>query len=117
MDDTLIVLRREFEAAEGSFLARLRSDLVWDRVAFSRLERAMRVACGQYEGHDGLPRWVAEGFYEVSHVVAEWTAHPNFPRPHPAHYYQDCLERIRELADWFFRGWHAYQELHVASPE
>ncbi|MFG3711819.1 hypothetical protein [Micromonospora sp. NPDC047730] len=98
---------------DGSFLLRLRCELVWDRAAFSRLEQAMRVACEQREGHDDLPRWMAEGFYEVSHFVAEWTAHSHFPRPEPAQHYQDCLERLRDLADWFFRGWHAYQEPHL----
>lgn len=112
MDDALTVLRREFGAAEGSFLLRLRGDLVWDRAAFSRLERAMRTACRRYEGRDDLPRWMAEGFYEISHVVTEWTGHPDFPRP-AERYHQDCLARLRDLADWFFRGWHAYQEPHV----
>ena len=61
------------------------------------------------------PAWTmsAEGFYYVSHFVAEWTSHPNFPRPEPASYCQECLERLRDLADWFFHGWHAYQEPHV----
>ncbi|MEV6370423.1 hypothetical protein AB0L86_26420 [Micromonospora musae] len=113
MGDALTVLRREFESVEGSFLLRLRGELVWDRAAFSRLEQAMRVECEQREGHDDLPRWMAEGFYEFSHFVAEWTGHPSFPRPEPAQYYQDCLERLRDLADWFFRGWHAYQEPHL----
>ncbi|GGM24115.1 hypothetical protein GCM10011608_06210 [Micromonospora sonchi] len=76
----MTVLRREFESVDGSFLLRLRGGLVWDRAAFSRLEQAMRLACEQRGGHDDLPRWMAEGFYEVSHFVAEWTAHPNFPR-------------------------------------
>jgi hypothetical protein len=107
------MLQREFEAADGSFLLCLRSDLVWDRAAFTRLEQAMRAACELYAGHDDLPRWIAEGFYEVSHFAQEWTGHPNFPRPEPAQYYQDGLERLRELADWFFRGWHAYQHPHV----
>ncbi|GAA0486255.1 hypothetical protein GCM10010167_50180 [Paractinoplanes deccanensis] len=111
--DAATVLRREFEAVDGSFLLQLRTDLVWDRVAFTRLERAMRAACERHEGQDGLPRWMAEGFYEVSHFVAEWTAHPHFPRPEPAEYYENCLERLRDLADWFFRGFHAYQEPHV----
>ncbi|MFD0523100.1 hypothetical protein [Paractinoplanes durhamensis] len=80
MDDALTVLRREFEASEGSFLLGLRgSGLVWERAAFSRLERAMRVVCKQYEDCDDVPRWMAEGFYYVAHFVAEWTSHPNFP--------------------------------------
>ncbi|MEU4561107.1 hypothetical protein AB0F72_22220 [Actinoplanes sp. NPDC023936] len=114
MDDALTVLRREFEATEGSFLLCLRgADLVWDRAAFSQLEQTMRTVCKQYEGRDDLPRWMAEGFYYVSHFVTEWTSHPNFPRPEPVQYYHDCLERLRDLADWFFHGWHAYQEPHV----
>ncbi|GAA2600504.1 hypothetical protein GCM10010435_94850 [Winogradskya consettensis] len=114
VDDALTLLRREFEGTEGSFLLCLRGEgLVWDRAAFSRLGQAMRSACEQYEDRDDLPRWMAEGFYETSHCVAEWTSHPNFPRPEPVQYYQDCLERLRDLADWFFRGWHAYQEPHT----
>ncbi|MFD7022921.1 hypothetical protein [Promicromonospora sukumoe] len=113
MDDVSAVLPDEFEAVEGSFLLRLRVDLVWDRAAFSRLEQAMRLVCEQYEGREDLPRRMADGFYEVSHIVAEWTSHPSFPRPEPTQYYQDCLERLRDLADWFFRGEHAYQEPHV----
>lgn len=42
MDETTKVLRREFDAEEGSFLLRLRGDLEWDRAAFTSLERAMR---------------------------------------------------------------------------
>ncbi|MBB2948976.1 hypothetical protein FB565_008762 [Actinoplanes lutulentus] len=113
MDDALTVLRQEFDATEGSFLLRVRCDLVWDRAAFSRLERAMRVSCEQYESRDDLPRWLVEGFWDVSQSVADWTAHPNFPRPHPAQYYEDCLARLQDLADWFFRGWHPYQQPHV----
>ncbi|WP_327576965.1 MULTISPECIES: hypothetical protein [unclassified Streptomyces] len=41
MDEITGVLRREFGAAEGSFLLRLRGDLEWDRAAFTCLERAM----------------------------------------------------------------------------
>jgi hypothetical protein len=41
MDDYLIVLRREFEAEEGSFLIGLCCRAEWGRAAFSRLVRAM----------------------------------------------------------------------------
>ncbi len=114
VDEPLIALRHEFEAADGTFLLHLRSGApAWDRAAFSRLERAMRLACELYEGRADLPRWAAEGFYDISHFVAEWTSHPDFPRPEPMQYHQDCIERLRDLADWFFRGWHAYEEPHV----
>lgn len=110
VDDALVVLRREWDAEDGSFLLRLRCDLVWDRAAFSRLERTMRAVCAQHQGQDELPRWLAEGFYYVSHFVSDWTSHPHFHRPEPPEYYEDCLERLRDLADWFFRGEHSYQE-------
>jgi hypothetical protein len=112
VDDVLTVLREEFEADDGSFLLRLRTELVWDRAAFSRLESAMRAGCESFQQQDDLPRWLAEGYFYLSHFVTEWTSHPNFPIPEPEGYYTDCLERIRDLADWFFHGVHSYLEPH-----
>ncbi len=113
MDDAVGVLQHEFRSAEGSFLLRLRCDLVWDREAFSRLERAMRQICEQNQAAERLDRWMAEGFYDVATQVPGWTGHPRFPRPEPEAYYVACIERLGDLADWFFRGWHAYQEPHA----
>jgi hypothetical protein len=113
VDEVLTALREEFEGADGSFLLLIRTELEWDRAAFTRLEGAMRAACVAFEQHDELPRWLAEGFYYVSHFVADWTSHPSFPRPEPTAYYTDCLERLSDLADWFFRGVHNYLEPHV----
>jgi len=115
MNDSLAVLREEFDAEPGSFLAKLRSDLEWDRTGFTRLEQAMRAVCELSEDDEQLPRWLAEGFYLVSNDVPNWTAHPKFPRPKPDSYYDACIERLRDLADWYFRGWHAYAESHVWS--
>jgi hypothetical protein len=114
MDDVWTLLRQEFEAAEGSFLLGLRGEgLEWDRAAFSRLEQAMRSVCERCQDLDQLDRWMAEGFYSVSRSVRDWTSHPNFPRPEPRQYYNACLERLDDLADWFFRGYHSYREPHV----
>ncbi|MFD8676523.1 hypothetical protein ACFV1A_26015 [Streptomyces seoulensis] len=112
MDEIIAVLRQEFDAEDGSFLLRLRGDLAWDRSAFTRLERAMRAACEQSQGDEKLDRWLAEGFYEVATWVPAWTSHANFPRPTPETYYEDCIERISDLAGWFFRGWHGYSKGH-----
>ncbi|MEV1200664.1 hypothetical protein [Microbispora rosea] len=113
MDDVLTRLRREFEADDDTFLLKLRGNLEWDRDAFSRLEQAMRATCELYQGCDQLDRWIAEGFYEVSRWVRDWTSHPNFPRPEPDEYYDACIERLDDLADWFFRGVHSYIEPHT----
>jgi hypothetical protein len=97
------VLAAEFSGEEGTFLTRLRCELIWDRDAFVRLERAMRAACRHYEQHDQLPRPLADGFYFASTFVASWTSHPNFP--HPAEpYYAACIQRLDDLAWWFFVG-------------
>ncbi|GAB3660046.1 hypothetical protein GCM10028833_39280 [Glycomyces tarimensis] len=113
VDEYLETLRREFEAQEGSFLLQMRCDLKWDRAAFTRLERAMRAVCLRVHGNEKLDRWIAEGFYEMATSVPSWTSHPNFPRPGPDSYYEDCIERLGDLADWFFRGQSNYAEGHT----
>lgn len=115
MDDALTVLRQEFGAADGTFLLQVRS-FHWDRAAFTRLEVALREVAAESSyvraDSDRLPQWLAEGFYLASHSVTEWTSHPDFHRPEPRKYYEDCLTRLRDLADWYFRGFHSYQEPH-----
>jgi hypothetical protein len=106
-------LRREFAAEEGTFLLHLRGDRIeWDRAAFSRLEKTMRWACERFRDHVQLDRWMADGFYEVSRFVRDWTSHPNFPLPEPTQYYNECIQRLDDLTDWFFRGYHGYIEPH-----
>ena len=45
-------------------------------------------------------------------ALRDWTSHPHFPRPEPEQYYNDCIQRIGDLADWFFHGVHSYAEPH-----
>jgi hypothetical protein len=113
VDEILDLLRREFSADQGTFLLGLRGEgLEWDKAAFSRLEKAMRSACEHFQDSHQLDRWMAEGFYYTSWFVRDWTSHPNFPRPEPDQYYEDCIRRIADLADWFFQGSHSYIEPH-----
>ncbi|MEV5977976.1 hypothetical protein [Streptomyces sp. NPDC052114] len=113
MEKSLAVLEHEFAAGEGSFLIGLRGDLTWDRAAFTRLEKAMRAVCAYVQGSDKLDRWLAGGFHHVATFVPAWTAHPRFTRPEPVSYYEACLERIGDLADWFFQGESPYADRHV----
>ena len=58
MDDYLAILRREFEADEGSFLLRLRVEAEWDREAFSRLVGVMeQSASGTKAATIDWPTW------------------------------------------------------------
>lgn len=72
----------------------------------------MRAVCERVQEAEELSRWLAEGYY-VAREVPAWTSHPNFPRPEPREYYEACIERLSDLADWFFHGWHAYTEPHT----
>ena len=112
----LAVLKREFTGADGSFLIQLRPNLTWDKEAFSKLVAAMEASCKACEGRDKLDRWQAEGFWFMSWFVKDWTAHENFPRPQPQEYYENALERLNDLAYWFFFGYSPYEDGHVFDP-
>jgi hypothetical protein len=110
------VLRREFAAEDGSFLIQLRPNLTWDKQAFSRLVTAMEACCQAYEGRDTMERWVVEGFWFMSWFVKDWTTHLNFPRPQPPEYHEKALERLNDLAYWFFSGHSPYEKGHGFDP-
>jgi hypothetical protein len=110
--DDLELLRREFSAEDGSFLLQLRTDLHWDRQAFSRLEQAMRRTCTRLESRDQLDRWLAEGYWYLSEVVPDHTRHPNFPQPEPAEYHQAAIKRLWDLQYWFVTGQSPYLDSH-----
>jgi hypothetical protein len=110
------VLRREFEAGEGSFLIQLRPYLVWDREAFTRLILTMETCCRDTEGKETLDRWVAEGFWYLSWSVKDWATHPNFPRTEPSEYYEKAFTRLSDLAYWYFFGDSPYLPGHGFEP-
>jgi hypothetical protein len=118
-DDYTAVLAHEFSAGEGSFLLQLRVQLIWDKVAFTRLIESMLACCRVYDAHERraagvgysadtalLPRWLAEGFWYVSWFVRGWTTHPSWAeRTAPEQeYYDAAYERLSDLAYWFFMG-------------
>jgi hypothetical protein len=118
-DDYISVLAHEFSAGEGSFLLQLRVQLIWDKVAFTRLIESMLACCWAYDAHERrtagvghsadtalLPRWLAEGFWYVGWFVRDWTTHPAWAeRTAPEQdYYDAAYERLGDLAYWFFSG-------------
>ncbi|MFI6758293.1 hypothetical protein ACIBF5_04005 [Micromonospora sp. NPDC050417] len=111
--EALEVLRREFASEDGTFMLALYAERRWDCQAFTRLEQAMRSVAMEYADRDQLDRWLAEGYFHLSTWVRDHTSHPDFPRPMPDSYYDACVDRLWELADWYFRGEHIYQEPHV----
>jgi hypothetical protein len=103
-EDAMIVLLGEFDGGSGTFLAALRPGLEWDRDLFTRLEQAMRTICAQTQNQDWLDRELAEGFHHTPRFVRDWSTNPVFPAPEPAEYHDACLNRLDDLADWFFFG-------------
>lgn len=98
------ILRSELDAEDGSFLLRLRCELVWDDAAFARLTGAMEACCAAVEGCEQVERWQANGFWYLSWFVRDWVGHPSFPRQHADEHYASACSRLEELAYWFFFG-------------
>jgi hypothetical protein len=99
------VLKTEFcEGADESFAIQLRIALRWDKHAFQGLVSAMKACCEQYARSETMESWLAEGFFFASTHIEEWTSHPSFPKEHPAEYYEQAYQRLRDLAFWFFTG-------------
>lgn len=107
--DCLLVLKEEFEAADGSFLLELRCNLNWNRAAFARVVGAMQAYLESRQASETLDRWIAEGFWYLDHFVEAWSSHPSFARPHGEDYYRAAYERLHDLAYWLFVGESPYE--------
>lgn len=97
-------LRAELEGAEGSFLAKLRVELQWDKDAFNRLADAMHRYLRERDDAGPVPRWIAAGFWYLDWWVREWSSHEAFPRLHGDSYYEAAYERLHVLAFRLFTG-------------
>jgi tetratricopeptide (TPR) repeat protein len=103
------VLRREFDAEEGSFLIQIRCRLEWDWNAFRRLTSAMYDVADAVKGQPSIETWIAEGFWFCDTWIRDHTSHPNFPRP-PDEAYQDALALLDQLASFLFTGLNPYKD-------
>lgn len=110
MEDSMAILKNEFEAGEGSFLIKLRPGLEWDKAAFNRLTSAMKRCAEGTSSEPKLERWVAEGFWYVPRFVREWSTHPDFPKVHSDEYFNKAFTRLDDLAYWYFMGHSPYQD-------
>lgn len=103
------VLRREFNAEEGSFLLQARVSLKWDWDAFRRLTSAMYDVADEAKGQPSVETWIAQGFWYCDTFIRDWTSHPNFPRP-PEDAYRDAIEIVHNLATLLFFGESPYKD-------
>ena len=114
--DYLTTLRREFDGEEGSFILQLRCDFNWDKKTFERLAAAKLRYAEAHASDTNLERWVAEGFWFVPLFTRQWTSHPNFQRPQPDECYEAALQRLDDLASYFFRSFSTYEAGHGFEP-
>ena len=103
------ILRREFDAEEGSFLIQARVRLEWDWDAFHRLTSAMYDVADEVKGQPFIETWIAEGFWYCDTWIRDHTSHPSFPRP-PEEAYQDALALLDDLASFLFTGLNPYKD-------
>jgi hypothetical protein len=109
MAEEMLALRRHFDGDEGSFLLQLRCELVWDKERFLDLVTVMQRYLETRQNTEHIERWIAEGFWFLSHFVKEWSSHENFPRPHSADYYDRAYGRLHDLSYWCFVGESPYE--------
>src|SRR5262245_14780803 len=103
------ILRREFDAEDGSFLIQIRAHLKWDWDAFRRLTSAMYDVADEVKGQPSIETWIAQGFWYCDTFIRDWTSHPNFPRP-PEDAHQDALALLNQLAHFLFTGQNPYHD-------
>ncbi len=103
------ILRREFDAEEGSFLLLARSRYLWDWDAFRRLTGAMYDVADEVKGQPSVETWIAQGFWFCDTWIRAHTSHPNFPRP-PEGAYREGLALLDDLAYFLFMGQSPYED-------
>jgi len=103
------ILKREFDAEDGSFLGVVRGELRWDHSAFRRLTNAMYDVADEARGKPVIEAWIAEGFWYCDTWLKDWTSHTNFPRL-PEREHRDAIELIHELAYFLFTGDSPYED-------
>ena len=103
------ILRREFDAEEGSFLFQARVSLKWDWDAFRRLTSAMYHVADEVKGQPSVETWIAQVFWFCDTWIRDWTSHPDFPRP-PEDAYREALALLDHLAYFLFMGQSPYKD-------
>jgi hypothetical protein len=128
-------LQHEVSADEASFLLQLRTEMIWDKTAFTRLTAAMLECCKAYDRtyrppetplvtdtlveqlsadyyRQSVPRWLAEGFWFAYEFTKGHTSHPAWSDKiaREPEYYDKAYWRLFNLADWFFTGQCPYRD-------
>ena len=97
-----MTLKEELNAADGSFLLELRSDLKWNHNSFINLVTGLFAEYNRTKGNLDLSRDIASGIWYISDFIENWTEHQNFPKIYPDEYYEKAYELIYDLAYSYF---------------
>lgn len=94
-------LTEELTACEGSFMLQLRCG-TWHQGAFRRLTRAAREYLEGRAPESPIPRWIAEGFWQLDLMTQDWVK--GWPPDTLRGKYRAGAETIQLLTIWLFSG-------------
>jgi hypothetical protein len=104
MDDYLTILRKEFDAEEGSFLLKFRCFAEWDKEAFARIIQAMEQCARDHEGREVIETWIARGFWFLETTTTGLVYRPERRSAEDDDYYRRACARLGDLSYWLFFG-------------
>ncbi len=103
-DSDADVLRREFEAADGTFLYALQEEDRWDRDAFTRLHDALVVCCVGHGSATTLERWITSGFWSTLRSIERYLSWQEGLPEEDEEYYHEAHLRVEQATEWLLIG-------------
>ncbi|MBT1706248.1 hypothetical protein [Chryseosolibacter indicus] len=107
-----MTLKEELNAADGSFLLELRTELTWNHNAFINLLTKINEECKRTRGDSNLDREIASGIWYSIDFIKDWVNHKNFPKAYSTEYYADAFELLNDLGYYYFMAESPYESEH-----
>ncbi|HEY0744183.1 MAG TPA: hypothetical protein VGD40_22105 [Chryseosolibacter sp.] len=104
-----MTLKKELDAADGSFLLELRTGFSWNHYAFINLLRKIEEECKRTQNDTSLDREIASGIWYSINFIKDWVNHENFPKVYPSKYYEIAFGLLNELGYYYFMGESPYE--------
>lgn len=107
-----MTLKEELNAADGSFLLQLRTELTWNHNAFINLLTKINEECKRTECDSNLDREIASGIWYSIDFIKDWVNHEDFPKAYSNEYYRDAFELLNDLGYYYFMAESPYLPEH-----
>jgi len=98
-------LVREINASDGSFVASLRFDRIWEHVKFVRLCKALHESAKLHQGDTSLPRGLSQLFWYCGTFIPKLTDPHDLPAGSTGINYNMVVRLLEALGnEWFCEG-------------